>query len=120
MKFKTNMEIFEFIEKHLLTQNERSADFANRETFSPCRYKTKSGLKCAIGCLIPTRLYRVKIEGLSVTSDALNTVLSKVLFPEYSLNLLDQLQMIHDNYETSEWATELTEIRKKIDEGKFA
>lgn len=44
-------ELFDRISKHLLKQNERSAEHIG----GACRYRGDNGLKCAVGAIIPDK-----------------------------------------------------------------
>ena len=52
-------KIFNKIAKHLLKQNKRSLNADGR-----CVYRGPNGLKCAIGCLIPDKIYNKKMDNL--------------------------------------------------------
>ena len=77
-----------------------------------CRYRGDNGTKCAIGCLIPDKLYDQKIEGITIkecnpllfdilTQSGIDCSDSKVF------QLLKQLQDIHDNVSPQYWDREL-------------
>ena len=102
-------EIFYKVEKHLLKQNEQ-AKVRNR-----CKYRTSSGLSCAVGCLIPDEMYRNKIENRPVGDLPLN-ILEPIVGVQYTkrerkLNLLDDLQEMHDTILPEKWPTVLADIK---------
>lgn len=92
-------QIFDKVYVHLLTQNARSADE------SGCLYKNPAGLKCAVGCLIPDEFYDPDIEGASTRNKLLENILIKSLgeLSSEKLNLLDQLQQLHDDTPVTSW-----------------
>lgn len=105
MTFLTRQEIFDIVAKHLLQQNERAM------IDGICVYRTTSGLKCAIGALIPDNVYSVDME-----ENILGALLMK--FPDIlrQCNIIDtqdmrmflqKLQSIHDDIPPREWADEL-------------
>lgn len=88
-------EIINTVYSHLKTQGEPAHD-----TYGMCSYRTASGLKCAIGCLIPNDLYNISIETKRVSSLYKNGFLQRI-FPgitEEDVEFLDKLQIIHDNF----------------------
>ncbi|MEK6860507.1 MAG: hypothetical protein AABY07_00920 [Nanoarchaeota archaeon] len=69
-----------------------------------CRLRTKSGYKCAIGCLIPNRDYRKGMDEVNTIEQAIKfyPVLKKLLPVDieeynYQVNFLRKLQVAHDN-----------------------
>jgi len=102
-------EIFDFISNHLLTQNERSGDVGYRKMFS-CKYKSSTGLKCAVGCLMSDEEYDVKLEGYGINSNKFN----KFNISEDRKDLLRALQMIHDSIKPDSWKRELEMFAKNL------
>lgn len=97
----TNQEIFNKVWKHLKKQNHPALN--NSGT---CVYRTKNGLKCAIGCLIPKKLYTLELEGESIYglrdlygTPKLKNILPKVGIKKQSYKLCENLQEIHDSAE---------------------
>lgn len=107
----TKQEVFDIVAKHLLTQNVKAWENGF------CRYKTSTGLKCAVGCLIPDG-HPAQSNGGSVGSllrdfgcysvdDRKNdTTLQTLKEHECMLNIL---QCIHDTGEPSTWRGRLRE-----------
>ncbi len=117
MKPKTLQQIFDKVVKHLLTQGKKA--MMNAES---CAYRGKDNTSCAVGCLIPDRYYNPLMEGRSVgVFESDDSGPQKELFvsafdksgiphdPE-SLELLQELQACHDNYEVHEWKSRLKYI----------
>lgn len=100
-----NQEIFDSVARHLLTQRSKSVLIGGG-----CAYRGVAGQKCAIGALIPDKVYTPEIEGMGV-GEALNR------FPECfpgidqedskPLSLLMRLQRLHDNELPSSWRAAL-------------
>ena len=115
-------EIFDTVARHLQTQNERALHKGL------CQYRTADGLKCAVGCLIPDTLYDSCIEGVGIVKliefDKYKLQTDKVttfkkilkaldLLGDEKLNLLKDLQKVHDHYPCSRWPEELKDIAQE-------
>ena len=113
-------EIFNKVEKHLLKQNEQSIDattllFGNGEGEN-CRYRTDSGLSCAVGCLMTDDMYDSSLEGDSVTDVAVVEALTPIIgvSPRHQakkIDLLNRLQIIHDDGQVDTWAYKLSALK---------
>jgi len=101
----TIQEIFTKVESHLLTQNQRS------ENELGCRYRSE-GLMCAVGCLLSDDVYTTDIEGMcahSLPVSVLKTIIKDDEM-ETGINLLGELQDLHDIYTVNTWRTKLNTI----------
>lgn len=106
--------IFDIVSNHLLTQGER----AQRPTFwssqmAMCAYfNQETGLKCAVGCLIPEERYHPDLEGWSLMSVSVKTALDLDRFvdPDLALALLHDLQSVHDDALPDQWRTALEDV----------
>ena len=108
-------KIFYKVQKHLLKQNEQA------QVRFRCKYRTDSGLSCAVGCLIPDQMYRshANIEDLGGVSGLPSDVLTPIIGMQFAkarrkLDLLGGLQHIHDNYQPSAWPEALAEVKTKF------
>lgn len=108
----TNQEVYDKVKAHLLTQNAKSIS-----SNGMCKYRMqRSTKKCAIGCLIPDALYSKDIEGEGVYTLAQDEELGlKDFFADVSIDLLVDLQCMHDGNKVSSWPTVLKEIAKEYD-----
>ncbi len=112
----TAIEIIDKVTEHLLNQNKKSISTysmvqdENGQPVPGCLYRGEDGLKCAIGCLIKDDEYSFDIEGYTVLELYESKRLFKRLAPYVEL-LLD-LQSIHDDYEPSEWPRLLKKLRE--------
>ena len=108
-------EIFNKVKAHLLAQGKRSEDDHN------CLYRGPDGLKCAVGCLIEDSAYNPTIEGSAVVditsstnkeSKLLRAALqdSGVELNHQTINLLAQLQQLHDKLPPAGWSAHLKTI----------
>ena len=98
-----NQHVFDFVVRHLLTQNARSGDYGS------CYYRDpENELKCAVGCLIHDSEYEKNFEGhgTNYVEECLLGYISGGGEP----TLLDQLQCTHDNTELDVWKHSLREV----------
>jgi len=113
--------MFNKVAKHLLTQKKKSrtrkANTWDDRMSTLCLYRGKDGLKCAIGCLIPNKLYDKGMEDNSV--DELLTKWPKLnkLFEinskRWVLDFLEELQLIHDQSHPNSWRNKLAELAEQ-------
>lgn len=106
----TPMEVFQFIENHLLTQNARSIGFEKEI----CYYRGNNDLKCAAGCLISDDEYTPKFE-----ENTWGTLVRNELVPAAHNKLIQQLQYLHDDVPVETWKHHLDLLRKDVEEGKY-
>ena len=105
-----NQQAFTQIKNHLLTQNQRA------EIDGTCQYRMETDnhvLTCAVGCLIPDELYREDME--STTIKNLVSYYTKLgeYFQGIDLDLLHDLQMIHDQHDIDTWPLLLKDVATK-------
>ena len=101
---RTKQEVFDTVATHLLTQNQKALNSDGK-----CRYRTSSGLTCAIGCLFPKNLDVSGIENETVTA-VLGSKYAKFLIISDLVSessFYTQLQHIHDDNPTTKWRGEL-------------
>jgi hypothetical protein len=116
----TKQEIFDKVSKHLITQNRKAMDR------NECQYLAPDSTRCAVGCLIPERLYSSRIEGCIVSClvtktsqnrEAPYTILSNILteigIEEVNYPFLASLQNIHDYAAPQEWKHKLTNFAEE-------
>ncbi len=102
MKALTQQKIFNKVAKHLLTQNKKAYQDGG------CVMKTKSGLMCAVGCLIPDSMWNDNNATMVGQSDKWKEYVG------FSKNwgLLGALQSVHDGYKPSQWFKQLSIVAK--------
>lgn len=86
----TNQEIFDRIYLALYKQGRPSVDESGN-----CLYRSKNGLKCAAGHIIPDELYHTEYEG--TTFECLNDTINLLDFDREQVQLIASLQSIHDS-----------------------
>ena len=121
----TNQELVNITCEHLIKQNrkcvvttikERNLVIKNRgyANIITCLYRKeqKNGqtLTCAAGYHIPKEEYSPSIEGLCI--DSIDYFVNN--FTDNQLDLLGDLQYIHDDMEPTEWPKELSSVCKKF------
>jgi hypothetical protein len=116
---KTNLEMFDYIANHLLTQNAKSKLDKKEDGFDVCRYRSGKGRTCAVGCLIPINKYSIDLEGHDVEGTKISVFLGDILDFTFSITLLKLLQLIHDRLPPSAWKSELATLRERVVHGEF-
>ena len=126
--FKPLREIYWQVKTHMLTQNQRCLSATDGKT---CQYRSSEGLHCAVGCLIPDQYYNSDMEGCSI-SDMIETedeydchykesiALKRALIrsdinigEEAIIDLLKDLQRVHDDHEPEEWEKEFKKLEER-------
>ena len=110
-------EVFTKVATHLLTQKKK-AQFLNTSNGNMlCAYRTKEGLKCAIGCLITDAAYGPNLEGcLSSESEVEDALLESginvknLAHDSILTTMLSNLQTIHDYRDPETWDHDLKEL----------
>lgn len=98
-------EIFNKVAQHLLSQNQKAMKD------DKCCYRNDDGLTCAVGCLIPESRYSEEIEGK--VANELQDSYFRGIFDVSNIeiwNLLDDLQIVHDNVYVQNWKTALRQV----------
>ncbi len=93
----TLQEIYDKVKAHLIAQGRPAMED------DTCCYRTASGLKCAVGCLIPDDRYQPGFEGEAIGamfSEPVNSIsaLMVELYGPKCLTLLRDLQTLHDEW----------------------
>ena len=99
----TEQELFAKVAKHLLTQNKKSL---NGEK---CVYRSADGLKCAAGCLIEDSEYATFFEQKNWEALVRYGHAKRV-----HASLIQDLQFIHDDYETEQWPNKLESLAEEL------
>lgn len=110
-------EIFDKVVTHLLTQNRKALG-----EFGGCRYRTKDGLSCAVGCLLddetaakcdhPEAHHPFKVFP-STAAYAVQEFLPPDLQAE--LPLLNTLQEVHDTGDVQTWPDRLRRVAEQYE-----
>ncbi len=100
---------FERVVSHLRRQNAKAMG-----AYGLCLYRAANGRRCAVGCLIPDGKYSPSLEGQSLeleTSGELRAILED---EGHDVNLVRQLQMIHDTVLIHHWEIEFAKLAAKL------
>lgn len=97
-------EIIAYVGVSLLKQGKRSVMLSG---YDRCMYRGPNGTKCAVGMLIPDELYYKEIE--SAAARALPRILG-VKMRSDKIDLLEDLQSIHDERGAEYWRIELLRL----------
>lgn len=105
----TDMELFEIVKNHLLTQNAQSM------RISGCAYRGYGGMKCAAGVLIKDEHYNPGIEGDIITEMGPRMALILSGVQERQIPIVRKLQCIHDDVpDICSWPRLLENLRQQI------
>jgi hypothetical protein len=97
----TNQELFTTVRRHLLKQNAKSIQKQSMLTGDTiCLYRHPSGLRCAIGCLIPDDKYKLTMESIGVSNEDVRLAAG---IRDEQVNLARELQNLHDNRAVEDW-----------------
>jgi hypothetical protein len=97
-------KIFTKVKNHLLKQYKKSGKRVGK-TFQ-CLYRGPNGTRCAIGCLIPNKLYRKGWEGKGAIG--IEPILKHLGCVSVQDDVfVNNLQGIHDDYPVSQWVWHL-------------
>jgi hypothetical protein len=105
---RTAQELFETVVNHLRKQNEKSHKLIDDKNYA-CLYRSDTGMKCAVGCLIPDDKYSPNMEEKNLYALVYNKenegVLPSDLKAEFlnHFKLLSDLQTLHDNSKIQNW-----------------
>ena len=105
-------EVFDKVKEHLLSQGVVSRTADSMDGIETCRYRGPWGRQCAVGCLIDDDHYYEGLEGYAVTEAGVIEVLRKSGVPADSdtIDMLYELQSVHDDMLPSHWEEALEEI----------
>lgn len=99
----TNLEIFNKVQEHLLSQNARS------------EITRTNGKMCAVGCLIRPEQYEQDIEGTPIGGPRVDEALahSGITIDDDMNMMLRSLQGVHDDISPKRWAEHIQFLEKR-------
>ena len=100
--------VFNKVQAHLLTQGKRCQNESDE-----CLYHGPNGMKCAVGALIPKKMYDPRMENNNVNGLFELAPEFAVLVGEDNLDLLESLQGVHDTVHPSRWRSELRAVAQR-------
>lgn len=101
----TDQELFDKVAAHLRTQNAKAMN-----ADCQCMYRAPDGKRCAAGCLILDEHYAPNIEGLAITGNLVWARLSASGVADAQAQLVQELQIVHDNCQIDQWKSELARV----------
>lgn len=116
----TLKKVFLKIKDHLLEQKKRSQSSDGTGCGDPvCKYHSKNGTKCAIGCLISPDYYCESFEGHGIETPQVLTAVQESLnigtMPQVNISTLASLQDIHDTVDVEDWQNTLSSIQYSLE-----
>lgn len=112
-----NRETFLKVKQHLLCQRQKAVTVSGS-----CAYRAPNGLVCAVGCLIKDEHYTEEIEFCAMPTHSYLTPKQAMLIKalrssgcDASIDLLWELQYIHDSIFPGKWKDELDRLEKTLD-----
>ena len=96
-------QIFDVVSAHLLKQGECSIGAVESKHGDVCAYRGASGLRCAIGVLIPDDLYSPEFEGSQLMDLPWKIKRAVGFNTAAKRTLLCTLQKVHDNVPSYCW-----------------
>jgi hypothetical protein len=104
--------------KHLMKQKEKSVSPSGPYEHL-CAYRGAEKRRCAIGWLIPDRLYEQHFETRSVRAHSVQQVICRVFgirgLTFDDVTFLRNLQAIHDVWDPTDWRNQFKLLAKKWD-----
>ena len=107
------LQLFNIVKNHLLTQNQKALRFPDRPL---CAYISSTGLKCAVGCLISDEHYDLDMEGMCIEdiNKEFPDALAHLNLTIDNIQLLRDLQSLHDFECPQDWPSKLNAIEQQI------
>ncbi len=104
-ELKGAQDAFDYMVNHLRKQGRSSEKILDGGP--TCLYRHPDGLKCAVGCLIDDQHYSKSLELKGSThEDVFNALSESGWDVDEMLDLLNDMQGLHDNLPPDEWETE--------------
>lgn len=114
-ELSTNAEVIQYVEDFLTAQACKSESRHNGYSYISYDDSDNANIrKCAIGCLIKYEYYNPDFEGQTVTSYGVMNAVEKSL-PNWKIDmdLLQQLQTIHDSFAEDLWEWKFSRLRSQ-------
>lgn len=114
LNLPTTQDLFSYVERHLLTQNEQALN-----SHGNCHYRIERDgklLKCAVGCLIIDKHYQDNLEDKLSNDHNVVTAISLSIGRELTskeMEILRNVQVIHDSHIPSAWPDPLNALAQR-------
>jgi hypothetical protein len=112
----SEQRLFNRVARHLLRQNKRSKRRVDRGAFFEVvnAYRSKDGLRCGVGSVIPNRCYTEKMEGMHIGAILRKPFVwkRKEIPPALIENqmMLQRMQELHDRTPVKKWLAALKQV----------
>jgi hypothetical protein len=111
----SQQQTFDTVVNHLRKQRTKAESHDPTGKRMTCMYRTPEGLRCAAGCLIPDDRYSPSLEftvvgGTDDPDDRSNAVTRLLDDLGYDVNLVSDLQSIHDDKKVEQWEDEFIRV----------
>lgn len=108
----TEQEAFDTVVRHLFAQGRQSASGAPPNE-NKCLYRGPGGAKCAVGCLIPDRLYDPAMEDKN-SEELVHGAFPSLGFLAPLSGILYDLQWVHDSDENWKDAARMKRALRRV------
>jgi len=117
VNLQNDYDVFNYVKEHLLNQNEKSLDPWTLSCYYRAQKESGEVLMCAVGCLMDDNYYSHEFENSSPSDIRVRAVIEKSI-PNwaYNVDLLSELQNIHDEYEPDNWSLKLEYLESYFNE----
>lgn len=114
---QTDYDVFNYVKEHLLKQNEKSLDPWSLSCYYRAQKENGDVLMCAVGCLIDDNYYSDEFENSSPSDIRVRAAIEKSIINwGYNVDLLSELQNIHDEYDPDNWSLRLEYLESYFNE----
>lgn len=114
---QTDYDVFNYVKEHLLKQNEKSVDPHTLSCYYRAYNKDGKTLMCAVGCLIDDNYYSDEFENSSPNDLRVRRAIEESIINwNYNVDLLSELQNIHDEYDPYNWSLKLENLESYFNE----
>ena len=111
-ELKGSQEAFTYMVNHLRKQGKCS--IGKLQGHSTCLYRHPDGMMCAVGCLIKDQHYHRGLEEHGPTHESVfNALFESGWDVDEMLDLLDDMQGLHDNVHPDRWEGKFIEIARE-------
>jgi len=108
VNLETDYDVFNYVKEHLLKQNEKSVDPHTLSCYYRAYNKDGKTLMCAVGCLMDDNNYIYEFENSSPNDLRVRRAIENTIPNwKYNVNMLCELQNIHDEHEVDRWSLSL-------------
>ena len=114
---KTDYDVFNYVKEYLLKQNEKSVDPWTLSCYYRAQKENGDVLMCAVGCLMSDDYYSDEFENSSPSDIRVRAAVENSI-PNwaYNVDLLSELQNLHDENEPYRWSLNFEHLESYFNE----